>query len=358
MNILDFLKQHPVHFIIIFLTKHITVKNYLTLIRDWQAKNKKIAIARVIKTWNASPRPVGSVLLISEDQEMAGSVSGGCVEGAVLKAAMELFQNSEARLLDFGISNDEAWSVGLSCGGRIQVMLELLPTADSPAWQQLSTHLEADSGCIWVSELPEDGNTNTTIITAGAPKDALSQAAMEAYQFRKSQVTEVAGKSYFLHLLPKKPQLFLIGAAHLSADLIQLASSFGFETIVIDPRGIFANKTQFPTEPDQLYNEYPSEILPNYQLDAYTFAVTLSHDPKIDDNALEVLLKSQVAYIGALGSRRTHTKRVQRLLNKGFTQEEVDRIYGPVGISINAKRPQEIALSIMAQIVDVQNEHL
>jgi xanthine dehydrogenase accessory factor len=334
------------------------VKNYLPLIRDWQAKNKKIALARVIKTWNASPRPVGSVLLISEDQEMAGSVSGGCVEGAVLKAAMELFQNGQARLLDFGVSNDEAWSVGLSCGGRIQVMLELLPTANTPTWQQLSTHLEQDSGCIWVRALPENGNTETTIIAAGEPENALSRAAMEAYQFRKSQVMEVDGQSYFLHILPKKPQLFLIGAAHLSADLIQLANSFGFETIVIDPRGIFANKTQFPIEPDHLYNEYPSEILPNYQLDAYTFAVTLSHDPKIDDNALEVLLKSQVAYIGALGSRRTHAKRVQRLMDKGFTQDEVNRIYGPVGISINAKRPQEIALSIMAQMVEVQNQHL
>jgi len=188
--------------------------------------------------------------------------------------------------------------------------------------------------------------------------DLLSQKAQEAYRNRKSQIVEIKGQDYFLHVLPQKSQLFLIGAAHLSADLIQLAKSFSFETIVIDPRGIFANKTQFPSQPDHLFNDYPSEILPNYQLDAYTFAVTLSHDPKIDDNALEILLKSKVAYIGALGSRRTQARRVERLLEKGFSQEAVDRIHGPVGIDINARRPQEIALSIMAQIVEVQNEHL
>lgn len=334
------------------------MKNYLSLIQKWQASDKKIAIARVIKTWNASPRPVGSILLINEDQEMVGSVSGGCVEGAVLKAAMELFQTRQARLLDFGVSNDDAWSVGLSCGGRIQVLLDLLPAADSEIWHQLSDHLEKNKGCIWVSSLPGTKEATYLIDPSESQDNRLSQGALEAYTTRKNQVFETEDQAYFLHVLPKKSQLFLIGAAHLSADLIQLANSFGFETIVIDPRGIFANKTQFPTEPDHLFNDYPSEILPDYQLDAYTFAVTLSHDPKIDDNALEILLKSKVAYIGALGSKRTHAKRMERLLKKGFTQEEVDRIHGPVGISINAKTPQEIALSVMAQIVEMKNEHL
>lgn len=334
------------------------MKNYLTLIRNWQAKNKKIAIARVIKTWNASPRPVGSILLINEEQEMAGSVSGGCVEGAVLKAAMDLFQSGRDRVLDFGVSNDEAWSVGLSCGGSIQVLLQLLPAADSAVWQSLSRHLEQDAGCIWLSSLPTKGTSSSRIISADKPEDPLSQAAIAAYRSRKSQTVEVENESFFLHILPKKPRLFLIGAAHLSADLIQLANHFGFETIVIDPRSIFVDKTQFPTQPDYIYNDYPSEVLSRYQLDAYTFAVTLSHDPKIDDNALEILLRSDVAYIGALGSRRTHSKRLQRLITKGFTPEEVERIYGPVGINIKAKKPREIALSIMAQMVEVQNEHL
>ncbi|HKK77152.1 MAG TPA: XdhC family protein [Saprospiraceae bacterium] len=332
------------------------MKNHLSLINKWRAADKEIAIARVVKTWNASPRPVGSVLLINEDQEMAGSVSGGCVEGAVLKAAMNLFENKTARLLDFGVSNDDAWSVGLSCGGRIQVYLELLPKTG--LWSSLEEHLQNNQGCIWVSPLMNNDLSAGIIKSDVSATDLLSQKAQEAYRNRKSQIVEIKGQDYFLHVLPQKSQLFLIGAAHLSADLIQLAKSFSFETIVIDPRGIFANKTQFPSQPDHLFNDYPSEILPNYQLDAYTFAVTLSHDPKIDDNALEILLKSKVAYIGALGSRRTQARRVERLLEKGFSQEAVDRIHGPVGIDINARRPQEIALSIMAQIVEVQNEHL
>lgn len=334
------------------------MKDYLPLIQKWQTNGKKIALARVIKTWNASPRPVGSELLINEDLEMAGSVSGGCVEGAVLKAAKELFANPTPRLLDFGVSDDEAWTVGLSCGGRIQVLLELLPDPETDIWQILKNNLETNLGCIWISPLPGASLSSSIFSADEEATNDLQKAAVDAYQTRKSQIVEVDGAAYFLHILPKKSQLFLVGAAHLTADLIQLAHSFGFETIVIDPRGIFATKTQFPQAPDQLFNDYPSEVLPNYKLDNYTFAVTLSHDPKIDDNALEILLKSDVAYIGALGSRRTHAKRVQRLLDKGFSQEEVDRIFGPVGIDINAKRPQEIALSVMAQIIDVQNQHL
>jgi len=334
------------------------LKEHLSIVKKWQQAQKKIAIARVIKTWNASPRPVGSVLLINEDQEMAGSVSGGCVEGAVLKAARQLFVDGQARLLDFGVSNDDAWSVGLSCGGRIQVLLEAFPEAKSALWQGLLAGLEQNTGQIWVSPLPGTNGSARLIQRTDSSQDTLTLQALKAYQSRKSQVIELDDQQYFLQVLPQKQQLFLIGAAHLSADLIQLAHHFGFETIVIDPRGIFASKTQFPSEPDYLFNTYPSEVLPDYPLDAYTFAVTLSHDPKIDDNALEILLKSKIAYIGALGSKRTHAKRVQRLLDKGFSQAEVDRIHGPVGLSINARLPREIALSILAEIIAVQNEHL
>ena len=131
---------------------------------------------------------------------------------------------------------------------------------------------------------------------------------------------------------------------------------YGFETVVIDPRGIFSHKTQFTTEPDSIYDKYPAEVLPDYTLDAYTYAVVLSHDPKIDDNALHILLKSEVGYIGALGSRKTQAKRVARLEAAGFSEKEIAKIHSPVGISIKAKTPKEIAMSIMAEIILVQNE--
>lgn len=301
-------------------------------------------------------------MLISEDQEMAGSVSGGCVEGAVVKAAQEVLISGQSQLLEYGVSNDDAWTVGLSCGGRIEVSLSPFMPADDLIWLGIQQAITNNQGSIWVSKLGAAHQQEALVLMDGStigdlPK-VIKEQALQAYQERKSQLIEWADEKYFLHVLPKKSQLFLIGAAHLTADLIELAQGFGFECIVIDPRGIFANKTQFQQAPDQLFNDYPSEVLGQFNLDQDSYMVTLSHDPKIDDNALEIILKKPVAYIGALGSRRTQAKRISRLLEKGFTQAEVDRIHGPVGVDINAKTPQEIALSILAEIVAVKNKDL
>jgi len=152
--------------------------------------------------------------------------------------------------------------------------------------------------------------------------------------------------------------MLIVGAAHITVDLVALAKQFDFETVVIDPRGIFSEKTQFPVQPDHLYVDRPAEILPTYDLDAYSFAVLLTHDPKIDDQALHLLLRSDIAYIGALGSRRTHAKRVKRLTEAGFSESEIEKIHGPIGVSINAKLPKEIALSILGQIIQVKNRYL
>ena len=149
----------------------------------------------------------------------------------------------------------------------------------------------------------------------------------------------------------------IVGAAHITADLVELGHFFGFRTIVIDPRGAFAQKTQFQVPPDQLIEAYPSEVLEGFPLDAYTFCAVLSHDPKIDDNALEILLPSDVAYIGALGSRKTHAKRVQRLTERGISDELINRIQSPIGVDIHAKSAREIALSVMGAIVAVKNEY-
>ncbi len=337
--------------------------NFLHSIADWQKANKKIAIARVIKTWNASPRPVGSILLINEDMEMMGSVSGGCVEGNVVKAAQQTIESGQAQILDYGVSDDDAWSIGLSCGGRIQVLLELLPDATTDLWATLLRCLEHNESCIWATALEGENAYQSSLVsvdghTIGDLPAGIPESALIAYQERRNQVVETPQGQFFFHVFPRKSQLLIFGAAHLTADLVSLAQFYDFETIVIDPRRIFAEKTQFPVAPDQLINEYPSEVLHQFELDLHTYAVVLSHDPKIDDNALAVLLPSKVAYIGALGSRKTHAKRSVRLLEAGFTQSQIDRISGPVGIDIHAKSPKEIALSIMAEVISVKNQYL
>lgn len=344
------------------------MKDQLSVINDWTEQGKPFAVATVIQTWGSSPRPVGSTMLISKEMEMAGSVSGGCVEGDVVKAALPLIEQGTSRHLAYGIADEEAWEVGLSCGGKIQVFAERFMAFDEraeeqAAWLQLQACLKKDEACLLLTRLENGQGKHFTILPDGsvhghAAGDELVAEALRAFRERKSQVLEAEGVQYFAQVYPRRSQLLIIGAAHISADLIQLAKMFDFETIVIDPRGIFSGKTQFPAPPDRIFEQYPAEVLPDFRLDPYSYAVVLSHDPKIDDNALHILLPSGIAYIGALGSRKTHEKRKARLREAGFTEEQISRIHSPVGLDIRAKTPKEIALSIMSEIIRVKNQFL
>ncbi len=344
------------------------MKELFSQIAGWAKKNKVFTIGTVIKTWGSSPRPIGSTMLISEDMEMIGSVSGGCVEGAVIKASQDIIKSGEGKNLTFGVSNEEAWQVGLSCGGSMQVYLEPFfgngdDESENAVWNKLSDCLEHNKACVLITELIDGINQHHLILPDGtvignSENLDLKNEGLRAYKERKNQVFELEEKQYFAHVFSRQAQMLIIGAAHITVDLVTLAKMYGFETIVIDPRGIFTNKTQFTTPPDQIFEKYPEEILSDFTLDAYTYAVILSHDPKIDDNALHTLLRSEVAYIGALGSRKTQAKRVARLEADGFSAEEIGRIHSPIGVDIKAKKPREIALSIMGEIIKVQNEFL
>jgi xanthine dehydrogenase accessory factor len=342
------------------------MKEIFPTIEQWIAQTKSFAIATVTNTWGSSPRPVGSTMIVSTDMEMAGSVSGGCVEGAVLKAAKDLIEQGGGKRLAFGVTDEEAWQVGLTCGGSIQVYLDSFnvkddQTEENALWQRLQSCLKNNEPCILVTKLVDGENQHLLVFPDGtylgkAPQAELLEQALDAYKERKNQVIEIEDQQYFAHIFPRQSQMLIIGAAHITADLVQLAKLYDFETIVIDPRGVFTNKTQFKIPPDQLHEKYPEEVLGDFNLDTYTFAVILSHDPKIDDNALNLLLRSDVAYIGALGSRKTQAKRVARLTEAGYSKAEIARIHAPIGVDINAKKPREIALSIIGEIIKVQNQ--
>lgn len=343
------------------------MKEFLSVMKSWQEQNKGFAIARVIKTWGSSPRPVGSTMLISEDEEMAGSVSGGCVESSVIKKARALFQTGKPEQLTFGVSDEEAWAVGLSCGGKIEVFLQPFFTQNQKddqvnLWNQLEDCLNNNRSCTLITQLQDSLENNTLLLPDGTtygvelPKELIAQADL-AFQQRTNTIIENAqGERWFVQVFPHRSQLLIIGAAHITADLIHFAKFYDFEVTVIDPRGTFAHKTHFTTPPDQIIEKYPSEVLDQFELDAYTYAVILSHDPKIDDNALEVLLPSDVAYIGALGSKRTHAKRLARLTEKGYSEALLEKIHAPIGMDIKAKTPREIALSIMGELIGVKNQ--
>ena len=337
-------------------------------VAPWIEQNKIFATATVIKTWGSAPRLIGSTMAISKDMDILGSVSGGCIEGAVVKEAMSIMQTAQPKKLAFGVSDEDAWSVGLSCGGKIEVFVEPFMAFDTRkseqnVWKELHTSIQQNKGCVLLTYMSGDNGAHQLVYPNGDSTGSIAEAdliplALDAYKSRKNQIIAYKEESYFAQVFPRKSQLLIIGAAHISVDLVSLANQFGFETVIIDPRGIFARNMQFDTPPDQLFEKWPEEVLHNFELDEYAYAVLLTHDPKIDDQALHILLKSDIAYIGALGSRRTHSKRKNRLDAASFSEEEINRIHGPIGVDINAKLPKEIALSILAEIISIKNQYL
>jgi xanthine dehydrogenase accessory factor len=342
--------------------------NLFNEIEKFSMNGRKIAIATVIQTWGSAPRPIGSAMIVTDNSEMSGSVSGGCVEGAILKAVPNVLKTNKPMRVGFGVTDEEAWAVGLSCGGKIQVFIEpFLAFTDPEMWQILRGCLKDNRGAVLLTKLNDEASEHLLVVpdaidrvTSSHPiNDTLTENALRAYAERKTQTVETEdGATWFLQVFPPKLKLLIIGAAHITVDLVHLAQYFGFETTVIDPRGIFAEKTQFPTPPDHLHVDWPAEILPDLTLDAYTFAVMLTHDPKIDDQALHILLKSGVAYIGALGSKKTHEKRVKRLVTEGYSEADIAKIHAPIGMPISAKSAREIALSIMGELIQAKNAFL
>jgi xanthine dehydrogenase accessory factor len=338
------------------------MKDYLKIIDAWLANKTNMVLARVIKTWGSSPRPIGAVMLINDEFKITGSVSGGCIEGTVVKMSKNILNHRTAEKLNFGVSDEEAWSVGLSCGGNIQVFLQSVDFSYDPVWKTLLSNTRENKSSILITLLENGQNQNSlldeggTLIGSPLPNVVIAEAE-KAYTERMHKTVSHEGADYFIQIFPRKNTLLIIGVAHIAVDLVALADRFGFETMVIDPRGYFAQNTVFDIAPTKILEAYPSEVLHQFKLDPYTFCTILSHDSKIDDNALEILLPSKVGYIGALGSKKTHDKRVARLLQKGISKELISKIQAPIGVSINAQSAQEIALAIMGQIIQFKNQY-
>ncbi len=320
----------------------------------WQKANQKIALARVVRTWRSSPRPAGSALLVNEAGEMMGSVSGGCVEKAVVSKALKVLETGQPELVKYGVADEDAWEVGLSCGGALSVYIA--PFFQDEDWDIIETCQKGNKGLVILTKLDEVGqNIFIDPEVENNHSLELNDAMKQLYVKNENGIIEDQGVTYFCHVFPPLNKMILIGSAHITVEMIELAKKFGFETIVIDPRDTFAKKTSYEVKPDQLMVKWPQEVLNDFTLDHSTYAVILSHDPKIDDEALKILLKSKVRYIGALGSKRTHAKRVARLQGYGFSEEEIAKIHAPIGVPINALLPKEIALSVMAEVINAKN---
>jgi xanthine dehydrogenase accessory factor len=298
----------------------------LALAAAWRDGGHGVALATVVATWGSSPRPAGSQLVVRDDGVHQGSVSGGCIEGAVIEEALAVIEGGPARLLSYGVTNDRAWEVGLSCGGTVEVHVAPLPEV--------------------LDQLLADRAAQRPVALVTNLKTGEAELVHDHQALREDRSRRTEGVFVQVHNPPHR--LIIVGAVHIAQALVQMAQIAGYRVILIDPRGAFASGERFADL--AIIDEWPDKALSDLAPDARCAVVTLSHDPKLDDPALAVALRSEAFYIGCLGSRRTHAKRLERLAGLGFAADETARLHGPVGLDIGAQSPVEIALSIMAEI--------
>lgn len=303
----------------------------------WFRAGRGAALATVVQTWGSAPRRVGAQMAVSGKAEIAGSVSGGCVEGAVVAEALELIGTGQPKLLEFGVSDGDAFAVGLACGGTIRVLVE-------PVGPALPEAVLAGLVAARAKRAPVAYVTGPDTAPHLERSGHAERFRMDRSGFEEDGTTFVA-----IHNPPLR--LIVVGAVHVAQALMPMARLAGFDPVLIDPRDGFATAERFPGE--VICHDWPDDGVAACGPDARTALVLLTHDPKLDDPALAAGLESEMFYIGALGSRRTHAARLQRLAGRGLDPERIARIHGPVGLDIGAATPSEIAVSILAQMIAV-----
>jgi xanthine dehydrogenase accessory factor len=318
------------------------VRDLLADLDRWHGRGERVAFARVVATRRSAPRPVGAKLAVSEGGELAGSVSGGCVENEVYEAARDVLRGGPPRLLTYGISDDLALSVGLPCGGEIDVWVDQ-PERDE--LEELAAIAREDRHAVLLIDL-EDGSRRLVRQGDGEQTDELIRAG-------QSRIVELGGRHLFADVFGPPPRLFVYGAVDTAEALCAAAKALGWRTIVADARAKFATPERIPSA-DELLVAWPEEALAAVQPDHAAAIVVLTHDDKFDVPLLVGALSGEAFYVGALGSRRNQERRRGRLLEAGVDESALDRISGPAGLDIGAHSPAETAVSILAEIMAVR----
>jgi xanthine dehydrogenase accessory factor len=353
------------------------MKELLDTLAAWQAAGTTgdaVGRAVVVRTFGSAPRPEGAVLLYATDGRIAGSVSGGCVEGAAAEEIDRARATGHARVIRYGISDEQAWDVGLACGGTIDVLVEPVAPAvvieaargsigSGGHGSAVITPLPADSPPAEFGAYPpgagappavelvvtDDGRLTGTL---GTPELDLQlvEAARAALKRGLSRTVELGGRSLFIEVFPVRPRLVVVGGVEVARSLVRLAHELGFETVVVDGRAAFATKERFP-EVDRLVVGWPDEVADEIGLGPNDAVAVLSHDVKFDEPAIVEALRRGCRYVGAVGSRKTQADRHARLLEAGVSEAELARLRGPVGLDLGGRAPAETALAILAEIV-------
>jgi xanthine dehydrogenase accessory factor len=341
------------------------MRDILAAVEKWISAGTPTALATVVETWGSSPRGVGAKMAMTAGGEIAGSVSGGCVEGAVVEVGVEVLNTGRPQLLHFGVADETAWDVGLACGGSLNVFVQML---DVDFFQAVHPYLENNRPLAIATILrgSKDLVGRSYAISEGVEifenigeefRETAREAVLAGINSGKSQRTTLGEEDaleIFVEVVPHATTLVIVGGVHIAIPLTTIAKALGYRTVVIDPRRAFGNLARFP-EADQLIQAWPDEAFAQITLTPATAVAMLTHDPKIDDPALKIALRSPAFYIGALGSRTTHARRRERLLAGGLSEREIERLHAPIGMDLGGRVPEEIALAIMAEVVAVRH---
>ncbi len=327
------------------------MKDVLAEITQWQARGEQIALAMVVGVKRSAPRAPGAKMAVNGQGEIAGGVSGGCVEGAVVQLAEGVMRGEGPQLVHFGIADSEAWDVGLPCGGEIDVWVQRY---ESGRLEEVASH---GGRAAEVTLLEGDGLGSKLVVEAdGARSGSLGSPELDDHAVSLASELLWTDRSerreaLFVDVVAPPPRLILFGAVDIAAPLCTLARTAGWRPYVVDPRARFATPERFP-DAEEVVASWPDEAFSRLGgIDPATSIVVLTHDPKLDDAALTVALRSPAAFVGAMGSRRAQAARRERLLAAGMDEDDLERLFAPVGLDLGAIGREETALSILSEVV-------
>ena len=332
------------------------MRDIAPVLDSWLAGDGPLALSTVVETWGSGPRRPGARMTVDPEGRIAGSVSGGCVEAAVVETARRVIAGGPPRLLHFSVSDELAFGAGLACGGSLSVFVE---SADRGLLGRVREGMRrrVPVACAVVTAGPNLGES--LVLVSGVPgvgSPALVAAAEAALAGGEAGTFETERGPVFCDVILPPESLVLVGGVHIAQPLAALARLVGYRPVICDPRPVFASAARFPGV--EIVNDWPGPGLARIGLDSGTAVATLTHDPKLDDPALAAALGSPAFYVGALGSRRTHARRLDRLRGRGVSEAALSRIAAPIGLPIGARSPDQIALAVMAQVVAARNRAL
>jgi xanthine dehydrogenase accessory factor len=327
------------------------------------------AMGTVVKTWRSAPRPAGATMLVTDQGEAVGSVSGGCVEGALFDLGQEVLQDGIARFETYGVSDDDAFAVGLTCGGILDIFIEPVNHQTWPELPGIATSIEREEPVAVATIVagPENVGRHLVVRPNAPVEGSLGTQRLDDTVHADALGLLASGTTGFLHYGPAgerlgegldvfvasfapPPQMFVFGAIDFSASLVKVGKVLGFKVTVCDARPVFATAKRFP-DADEVVVDWPHRWLAKQQVDARTVIAVLTHDPKFDVPAIMEALRTDAGFIGAMGSRRTHEDRLRRLKEAGATDADLKRLHSPIGLDLGARTPEETAISIAAEII-------